>query len=308
MMTDTDSLISNGGMRGKTAVITGAGAGIGLETAKGLARLGAHLILVEIDAVRGAAAVQEVTRFGSRPHLVTANLAEQGEAHRAAKEILSVAQGIQVLVNNAGALFEKRLTTGDGLEKTFALNHMAYFLMTLLLLPRLRSSAPARIVCVSSAAHHRAQLDFADLQFSVGYSSRDAYFRTKLANLLFARALAKRLQGSGITVNCADPGPVGSHFFDNVPGWSAPSWIQTPEDGAKTSIYLASSPEVASISGEFYHKMVPAEVSSFAHDDTAAEKLWTQSLQLLRIDHLDCVAASLNWPAADQRVETEIRT
>jgi NAD(P)-dependent dehydrogenase (short-subunit alcohol dehydrogenase family) len=195
-----------------------------------------------------------------------------------------------VLVNNAGAIFARRAATADGLERTFALNHMAYFLLTNLLRDRLVASAPARIVNVASRAHDDAMLDFSDLNLERDYSGWTAYRRSKLANMLFTRELARRLQGTGVTVNSLHPGFCASRFGDNTSGlYRAGMGIAKrlfairPESGAETIVYLASALEVEGESGGYFARSAPAKPSREAQDDTAARRLWDRSAEIARI-------------------------
>jgi retinol dehydrogenase 14 len=212
---------------------------------------------------------------------------------RVAEDILASTPRIDVLINNAGAMYGTRQVTADGLERTFALNHMAPFLLTHWLLERLIASAPSRILCVSSAAHAHGDigLDFQDLQSQKNYSGITAYNRSKLANILFTRSLAKRLRDVGVTANCLHPGTVASRFFDSADlrGWRGmvfPRLIRlkgiTPAEGARTSVYLASSSEVAGVSGKYFVNCKVAAVSRAAEDEVAADRLWEESLQLTR--------------------------
>jgi NAD(P)-dependent dehydrogenase (short-subunit alcohol dehydrogenase family) len=273
-------------MPGKTAIVTGASSGIGLEAADALARQGAFLVLIARDPARGDAAVGRISKRGPKPRLFFADLSRQADVRRVAGEILASTPRIEVLINNAGAMFTTRQVTADGLERTFALNHIAYFLLTHLLLERIIASAPARIISVSSDAHSRVTLDFDDLQAEKKYSAGVVYGRSKLANILFTRALARRLQGTGVTANCLHPGLVGSRFFENVGGWIrvAASISQSiigrsPAEGAKTAIYLAASSEVEGITGQYFVNCNVAKVSNAAQDDIAAERLWADSLR-----------------------------
>ena len=274
-------------MYGKTVIVTGAGSGMGLETADALARMGASLILIEIDPIRGGAAVERIGKNGARPRLFIADLSQQAEVRRVAGEILESTPRIDVLVNNAGAMFSTRQVTADGLERTFALNHMGYFLLTCLLLDRVIESSPARIVSVASGAHFFIEIDFDDLQAETAYIPNDVYKRSKLCNVLFTRALSRRLQGTGVTANCLDPGMVHSRFFENATGeirqfaeW-ARTHGDTPAVGAETAIYLASSPEVEGHSGHYFVKCKVATPSEAAQNDCVAEQLWTESLKLV---------------------------
>ena len=278
-------------VHGKTVIVTGAGSGLGLETADALACKGASLILIEIDPARGEAMVTRIAKIGPKPRLFIADLSQQSEVRRVAGEILTSTPRIDVLVNNAGALFNSRQVTVDGLERTFALNHMGYFLLTCLLLNRIIASAPARIISVSSSAHLFTTLNLDDLQTEKQYSGELAYNRSKLANILFTRALARRLQHTGVTANCLDPGfLIRSRFFENIKGAKhffaqimGPIIGVSPAVGARTSIYLASSPDLASNTGQYFVKCKVAVPSTAAQDDVAAERLWMESLRLAKL-------------------------
>lgn len=274
-------------MHGKTVVVTGASSGIGLEVAEALAREGASLVLISRDPVRGEAALERIVGSGSsRPRLLLADLSRQDDVRRLAGELLDSTPRIDVLVNNAGAMYRAREVTVDGIERTFALNHMAYFLLTNLLLARLAESGPARVVSVASRAH-RGPIDFDDLQAEHGYNGVRAYQQSKLANILFTRALARRLRGMNVTANCLHPGDVRSNFFKGVGGWvEMVSAVAYPiigisaAAGAKTAVYLASSAEAGGISGEYFVKCKIAQPRREARDDQAAERLWQVSQQL----------------------------
>jgi NAD(P)-dependent dehydrogenase (short-subunit alcohol dehydrogenase family) len=281
---DTSKLGSSS-LHGKTIIITGAGSGIGLETALGLASKGAALVIVDVDRGRGESAIERIERNGPSPRLFLADLSVQAEVRRVAGEILAATPRIEVLINNAGAMFMTRHETVDGLERTLALNHLGYFLLTNLLLDRIIASAPARIVSVSSRAHRFEALDFDDLQKKQNYSGQAAYFRSKLANVLFTRALAKRLCGTGVTANAAEPGwgMVLTNFFHSA-GWeTAPEHVAratTAAEGAKTSIYLASSSEVDGVNGQYFADCQAIAPADAALDEAAAERLWAESVQL----------------------------
>jgi NAD(P)-dependent dehydrogenase (short-subunit alcohol dehydrogenase family) len=274
-------------MEGKTVIVTGAGSGLGLETADALARKGAALVLIEIDPARGEAAVARISESGPSARLFVADLSLQADIRRVAGEILASTPRIDVLVNNAGAMFTTRQVTADGLERTFALNHLGYFLLTNLLLERIIASAPARIVSMASSAHRKFKLDFDDLQAERQYSSLVAYGRSKLANVLFTRSLARRLAGTGVTANCLAPGHVASHFFDDIGGglgllFSITRRVIgiTPAEGAVTAINMASSSEVEGITGKYFVKRRIVNVFATAQDDAVAERLWAESLRL----------------------------
>ncbi|MGA3306481.1 MAG: SDR family NAD(P)-dependent oxidoreductase, partial [Stellaceae bacterium] len=207
-------------MTGKTVVITGATSGLGLVASGRLAGLGARLVLVARNRAKAEAMLRQLREKtpSLEAEILIADLSRRDEVRELAAELPRAAPRIDVLINNAGAIFTRRETTADGLERTFALNHMAYFLLTVLLLDRLRKNAPARIVSVASEAHRNATLDFGDLQTAQGYSGWLAYRRSKLANILFTRELARRLKGSGVTSNCLHPGFVATAFGDNNGG------------------------------------------------------------------------------------------
>lgn len=273
---------------GKTFVITGATSGIGLQTALRLAAMGGRLALVGRDRSRGEAACAAVRARapGSEPALFVADLSRLGEVRRLAEDLTAALPRIDVLINNAGAIFHTRQTTPDGLERTFALNHLAYFLLTALLRERLAASAPARIVNVASEAHRRSTLDFDDLQSVRRYGGWKTYQRSKLCNILFTRALARRLAGTGVQASCLHPGFVASGFGDNTDGvfrfgvaLAKRLFAIAPAEGAATSVHVATAPEV--VPGGYYVKCAPAIPSRAAQDDGAAERLWDISAKLV---------------------------
>lgn len=274
-------------LAGKTVVITGATSGIGFQTALRLARMGARVALVGRDRERGDA-TRAVIRAQCRDGDVTvftADLSSMAQTRRVAGELLASLPAIDVLVNNAGAMFQERSLTVDGFERTFALNHMAYFLLTELLRERLAASAPARIVVVASEAHRRSTLDFSDLQSERDYSGWRAYCRSKLANILFTRELARRLAGSGVTAHCLHPGFVASGFGDEAGGmfgWgfglAKRLFAITPERGAATSVHVALAEGLES--GGYYVNCATATPSQAARDDVAAARLWEATARL----------------------------
>jgi NAD(P)-dependent dehydrogenase (short-subunit alcohol dehydrogenase family) len=279
-------------MAGKLCVVTGATSGIGLVAAERLAASGARLILIGRDKARGEAALARIKRHapGAELTLRYADLSLLAEMNRLAAEIAAAEPRIDVLINNAGAMFTSRSLTADGLERTFALNHMAYFVLANRLRAALAAAAPARIVNVASEAHRGNVLDFADLQSARGYRGFRVYGRSKLANILFTRELARRLEGSGITANCLHPGFVASRFGDNNPGLSRVGiglakrfFALSPEQGAETVVYLAASPEVASVTGGYFDKCRVRLPSAEAQDDAAARRLWDESAKLARM-------------------------
>ena len=267
-------------MQGKTVVITGATSGIGEIAAIRLAEQGARIVFTARDQARAddTMAALKKANPGAEHALHIADLALLSEMKRVAGELEREPQ-IDVLINNAGALFNKRQETADGLEMTFALNHMAYFVVTTLLLGKLKPGA--RIVTVASNAHRGAKLDFGDLQSRKGYIGFPVYARSKLCNILFNRELARRITGSGVTANALHPGFVATRFGDNSGGLmrtvlkvAKPIGAISPEEGAKTIIYLASSPEVGDVSGEYFYGCKPATPTAEARNDENARKLW----------------------------------
>jgi len=279
---------SIGTMAGKVAVITGATSGIGQVAAEALVRSGARLVLVARDRRRAERTLARLAAIapGTRHGLHLADLSRMGEVRRVAGEIAAAEPRIDLLINNAGALFGRREVTQEGLERTFATNHMAYFLLTEGLRERLLQSAPARIVNTASEAHRRAGLDFSDLQSTRRYSGFRVYCRSKLANILHTRELARRLAGTGVSANCLHPGFVATRFGDRSGGLFGPLiriaklGALSPAEGARTLVYLASAPEVADASGGYFHLCRQIEPSPAARDDEAARRLWTESERL----------------------------
>lgn len=274
-------------VKGKVCLITGGTAGIGAVTADELARRGGRVVLVGRSRERCEAAVARLReRHHAEADWIAADLSSQAEVRCLADEFRRRYDRLDVLVNNAGAMFLERRESVDGIEMTFALNHLSYFLLTNLLLDLLQAGAPARVVVVSSEAHRAGPLDFDDLQSTRRYKGFPAYCRSKLANLLFAFELARRLEGSGVTVNALHPGFVASNFFDGpgVSRWLIRRFAHlfgiSPEQGARTSIYLASAPEVAEVTGRYFVKEAPAEPSPASRDREAAERLWRISEEM----------------------------
>jgi len=274
-------------MQGKTIVITGATSGIGRVAAERLASMGARLVLVARDKVRGQAMLARLREYAPISHSIHyADLSRLVEMKRVAAEIAAAETRIDVLINNAGALFGSRQVTEDGLERTFALNHMSYVVLTHGLRDRLLASAPGRVVNTSSNAHTRARLDFDDLQSAQRYRGFKVYGRSKLCNILYTRELARRWAGTGVTANSLHPGFVATRFGDGSGGLFsyvvrvAKTFAISAEKGADTIVYLASSPEVAHVSGAYFYKCHPATPSKEAQDDAAARRLWIESARL----------------------------
>ena len=274
-------------MRGKTVVITGGTSGIGEVAAVTLARMGARIVLIARDNIRADATLARLREYtpGIAHTAHFADLLRLAEMKRVAAQVAEHEPRIDVLINNAGALFATRRLTEDGLECTFALNHMAYFVVTEGLRERLSASAPARIVNTASAAHEGATLDFDDLQ-SAKFGGMKAYGRSKLCNILFTRELARRLRDTGVTANCLHPRFVATRFGDQSGGWMthivrlAKFFAISPAKGAQTIVYLASLPEVAKTPGQYFYEFIPAIPSRAAQDDRAAFLLWQRSAAL----------------------------
>jgi NAD(P)-dependent dehydrogenase (short-subunit alcohol dehydrogenase family) len=280
-------------LAGKTILITGATNGIGLEASVALARLGARLVMVGRDPNKTASRVAEVkARSGNQTiESLLCDLASQMQVRNLASEVLQKYERIDVLVNNAGTVYMKRTLTEDGIEATFAVNYLSSFLLTNLLLDRLVHSAPARIINVASDGHYSGTLDFSDLGFARGMWTRNifpAYARSKLALVLFTRELARRLQGTGVTVNAVHPGAVATDIWNRAPAFTRPFFailkrvaMITPEAGGATIVYLATRPEVVNTTGEYFEKNQPRQPSRLARDDALAARLWGESAKLV---------------------------
>ena len=275
-------------MHGKTVLITGANQGIGKAAAEALASQGAKVVIVARNADKGRAALEEVRAKakGDPPELIVADLASLAEVRRLAAEYKSGHDRLDVLLNNAGLLVPDRRTTVDGFEETFAVNHLAPFLLTKELLDVVKATPASRIVTVSSDAHRRATLHFEDLSFQKGYGAFKAYSQSKLANIVFTYELARRLEGSGVTANCLHPGVIASGFGQTYGGMfsflikAMKPFLATTDAGARTSVYLASSPEVAEVTGKYFAKERPAASSRAARDAAAALRLWEVSEEM----------------------------
>ena len=274
-------------MQGKTALVTGGTTGIGFVTARALAEKGAAVTIVGRNPQRGVRAARAIRAEvpGAEVRFERADLSLLDENRRLARNMAESVDRLDVLVNNAGAIFSRRQVTADGLEATFALNHMSYFLLTNLLLNRLRAAGAGRIVTVASIAHRRAALDFDDLQCERRYSARVAYSRSKLANIMFAYALARRLEGSPVTVNALHPGVVASRFGSNN-GWLFRNALRLGfrligavgvEEGAELNIRLASDPALAGVTGRYFSGGKEARSSAASLSVEDQERLWAAS-------------------------------
>lgn len=272
-----------GALDGRVCVVTGATSGIGLATAEGLAREGARLVLVGRDPERGRAALARLREAGGRDdaRFVRGDLSSLQEVRRVADEIAAAEPRLDVLVNNAGIVNLRRQETVDGIEEVFAVNHLAYFLLTLRLLDRLRAAPAARIVNVASDAHHWGRLDLDDLEYRRRpFKTMEVYGSSKLCNVLFTRELARRLEGSRVTANALHPGAVGTRLATNngllgrLGMALARPFLRSPERGAETSIFLATAPEVADRSGRYFADRREKWPSRAAQDDEAAARLW----------------------------------
>ena len=277
--------IRRGPMTGRTVLVTGATSGIGKATALGLAARGAHLAITGRDSGRTEAAAREIRAAGGgQVDVFVADLSSRSEVRRLAAEVLQRLPRLDVLINNVGGYWNTRRVTADGLEHTFALNHLAPFLLTNLLLDRLKDTAPARVVTVSSHAHAGGRMDFDDLQGARSYSGARAYNQSKLANVLFTYELARRLRGTSVTANALHPGVVRTSF-----GAEGPAGVQrllvplirpfmkSPAQGAATSIHLASAPELEEVTGRYFANSAPRTSSGPSYDQAAASRLWRMS-------------------------------
>jgi NAD(P)-dependent dehydrogenase (short-subunit alcohol dehydrogenase family) len=273
----------------KTLLVTGATNGIGKVTALELARQNYRVLITSRDATKGQQMLQELQAQNSNtvPELFVGDLSSMADVRRIAAEVCSRHPKLDVLINNAGGLFDKRQLTVDDFEFTFAFNHLTYFLLTSLLLPSLKAVGNARVVNVSSSGHHLAQMRWEDLQYQTGYSGWRAYWQSKLMNVLFTLALARRLQDSGVTSNVLHPGIVNTGFgktatgLNSILAWAANLVAISPEQGAQTSIYLATSPAVGGVRGQYFVKQKVARANPVAYDRAVQERLWALSEELL---------------------------
>ena len=271
-------------MKDKICIVTGGNSGIGKATVEGLARRGATVVIACRDADRGQAALREIAaNSGSKDlHVMPLDLASLTSVRAFAAAFVAKFARLDVLVANAGIMTRKRQMTADGFEMDFGVNHVGHFLLTELLLPLLKSSAPARIVVVSSSMHASGTIDFDDLASEKSW--RGAYPRSKLANMLFVRALAKRLAGSGVVVNGLHPGVIATELARDYPApirLMARWFFKSPEQGARTSLYLATAPEAAEVSGRYFVNSKEKQPGVAALDDALAERLWTETERLV---------------------------
>jgi retinol dehydrogenase 14 len=279
-------------MTGRTVLVTGGTGGIGKATAAGLAALGARVAITGRDRRRADEAAAEIRAAGGPGvDVFVADMSSQAEVRRLAADVLQALPGLDVLVNNVGGFWNTRHVTADGLERTFALNHLAPFLLTHLFLDRLKENAPARVVTVSSGAQAMGRIEFADLQGERSWSGQRAYNQSKLANVLFTYELARCLEGSGVTANVLHPGVVRTAFGAEDPGrlqrWLLPvarPFLKTPELGAATSIHLASASDLEHVSGRYFAASRPKRSSSRSYDAAVAARLWDVSCALTGID------------------------
>lgn len=275
-------------MSGKVCLVTGATSGIGRVTARELAQMDATVVAVGRKRQKGEETVAEIKRRSAndKVEFMQADLSSQESIRDLARTFTDKYDQLHVLVNNAGGVFSKRETTVDGLEMTFALDHLAYFLLTALLLPVLERSAPARIINVSSGAQGMGKIDFDDLQGAKRYRGWRAYSQAKLANVLFTYELARRLQGTGVTANCLHPGFVATGFAQNNSGAlqalikAGQVFAISPEKGAETSVFLASSPLVEDVSGKYFANKKDKKSAKQSYDESVARRLWDVSAQL----------------------------
>lgn len=272
-------------LNGKIALVTGATAGIGLETARGLAKMGAHVVIVGRNEDKAAATVADIRRTTGNQNVeaLIGDLALMSEVRSVAAAFKAKFDRLDILVNNVGAIMNKRKVTAEGVEMTWALNHLGYFVMTRELLDVLKASAPARIVNLSSDAHKGGKIRWSDPEMSSGYISFASYAQSKLANILFTKELAERLEGTGVTANAVHPGVVASNFALTNNGDNFivklgrrlfDIFSISLEDGAKTSLYVATSPDVENINGKYFAKSKIASESAAARDESAQKRLW----------------------------------
>jgi NAD(P)-dependent dehydrogenase (short-subunit alcohol dehydrogenase family) len=277
-------------MNGKVCLVTGGNSGIGREIAVGLARLGATVVIVARDEGRGERAVAEIKRKTRSQNvgLIVADLSSMQSIRHLADEFMAKYSKLHVLINNAGVFLPKRIVTADGFESTFATNHLGHFLLTDLLLESIKASAPSRIINITSTAHKKAQIDFEDLMAGKKFSGSKAYGQSKLSNILFTYQLAKKLEGTGVTVNCLHPGGVrtglakkaGRRYSIGIR--IVGRLLMSPEKSAEAAIYLATSPDLEGVTGKYFSKGKEEKSSAESYDQARAERLWSVSAELTK--------------------------
>lgn len=280
-------------MRGKICLVTGANSGIGKETALGLARMGATVVLVSRDPEKGRATMEEIMARSDNDtvDLILADLSSQAAVRELATSFEDQYECLHVLINNAAIIPPKRTTTIDGLETQFAVNHLAPFLLTNLLIDKMKACAPARIINVSSKAHRDGKIDFNDLQSEKKYIKLgwEQYSNTKLANILFTNVLAEQLNGTGVTANSLHPGVVWTRLWRGFPRILFPlaKLVFNPvEEGAQTLLYLATSPEVEGVTGKYFKDSMPVEAAPQAYVQGTAQRLWQVSVELTSLSEI----------------------
>jgi NAD(P)-dependent dehydrogenase (short-subunit alcohol dehydrogenase family) len=282
-----------GSMDGKVCMVTGATAGIGFYTAQEIARMGGRVIIMGRDQKRCREAVNRIWEDSENLSVeyLAADLSSQAQIHTAAKSFYEKYDHLDVLVNNAGGFFLRRKMSVDGIEMTLALNHLAYYLLTNLLIDALKASPSARVINVSSSTHTNEHIDFNNLQLAKFYNPVHAYGQSKLANLLFSYELSRRMAGTGVTSNALSPGWVASDIWKKINPWLTPVLNPimqrigiTPQEGAQTSIYLATSTEVEGITGGYYVNKRPVRSSTASYDLDSARRLWEISAELVNLE------------------------
>lgn len=288
--------MATGIMQGKVCLVTGSSSGIGKVAARELASMGARVVMLCRNRAKGEAVQTEIKEVSGNAQvdLIVADLSELSQVRRAAREFKQRYTQLHILINNAGGMNAERKVTSEGLEATFATNYLAHFLLTHLLLDVLLASAPARIVNVSAVGHKIGKIDFTDLQGEHHYDALKAYTQSKLAQIYFTYELAERLAGTGVTVNALDPGHMVSHFNDSTKGMVHISAEviyffdgKSAEEGAQTSLYLATSPEVERVSGKYFSNCQPLKSSRRSYDVAVRQRLWNVSTELSQhYDHV----------------------
>lgn len=277
-------------MQGKVCLVTGSTSGIGKVTARELAGLGATVVMLCRNRAKGEAAQAEIRAVtgNEQVDLIVADLTSQADVRRAVEDFKQQYTQLHILINNAGAIYNKRWVTSDGLEATFALNHLAPFLLTELLLDSLKASTPARIVNVSSMAHISGKINFEDLQCEKKYSPWRAYSQAKLAIILFTYELARQIEGTNVTVNSLHPGVIASNFDQGLGGFTRWGWklisplLSSVERGAQTTLYLAASPEVEGVTGKYFANRKEKRSSGLSYNEAISQRLWQTSEALTR--------------------------